>query len=325
MESLAQAGAAAEKFGMSADSLSELRRTLTSVRRLGTLFRRPSDARRRGCGMDVAERVIRPWFRKDETTRAKKESVSWRDMHATGSSKTRPFRGSGSDRFPGGGRWEAARTSRSSGRGDGQYRGERRVMGLLNAMERSPLIGTRAPSGISGDLLRSGGPPCAAGADRSFIRRSRHAAAGHPTSLFRCTAGRGEFFIPPAFDYRVRLRQDAGAPTRRRPLCSPAPVRRPVSGISRYRPDSSGNRSTRSLSGRFPSRGASRWRPTATPSVVSTARAGPADSNGDGSLALLSARAALSGVPTVAPSSPFLAELLGEDGYLVPADNALSG
>jgi hypothetical protein len=37
MESLAQAGAAAERFGMSADSLSELREALTFVRRLGTL------------------------------------------------------------------------------------------------------------------------------------------------------------------------------------------------------------------------------------------------------------------------------------------------
>ena len=37
MESLAQAGAVAEKFGMSTDSLSELRGALTSVRRLGTL------------------------------------------------------------------------------------------------------------------------------------------------------------------------------------------------------------------------------------------------------------------------------------------------
>ena len=197
----------------------------------------------------------------------------------------------------------------------------------LNAMERSLLIGTR------GSLWHLWGPPPKWWSAVRLRVRTVHSSMdpvpqwrGHPTSLFRCKAGRGEFFIPPAFEYRVPMEQDAGAPDETKALvlaCSRSGglypgfrdiVRQlgksvyslPFPGVSV--PWSIPMASHGDAVRRFDRTGGVLLIPTVTES-----------------LALLSARAALSGVPTVAPSSPFLAELLGEDGYLVPADNALSG
>jgi hypothetical protein len=197
----------------------------------------------------------------------------------------------------------------------------------LNAVERSLLAGTR------GALWHLWGRPPKWWPAVRLRARTIHSSMdpvsqwrGHPTSLFRCRAERGEYYIPPAFDYRVPMEEGDGAPDEVKALILACP--RSGSLYPGFR-DVVRQLGKSVYSLPFPG--------VAVPWSIPLASHGEAvrrfDRTGgvlmiptvNESLALLAARAALSGVPTVAPVSPLLAELLGDDGFLSPADNAMSG
>ena len=162
--------------------------------------------------------------------------------------------GVGSDRFPGGGRAGARRGHLGPlRRGDGQYRGGRRVMGLPErhgafAPYRNAGL-PLAPLGTSSEVVVRRAP---AGANRPFIYGPGPAMAGTPDVALPLQGGTRRVLYSSGL--RVSRSHGAGRGRSRRdegPCARLLPIRRPVSWISRYRPAAREIGLLASLSGRF--------------------------------------------------------------------------
>ena len=193
--------------------------------------------------------------------------------------------GVGSDRFPGGCRAGTRRGHLGPLRGgDGQYRGGRRVMGFP---ERDGAVASCrnarlpvAPLGTSSEVVVRRAP---SRADRSFIHGPGPAMAG--TSDVALPLQSGTRRVLHSSGLRVPRSHGAGRRRSRRdegPCARVLPFRRPVPGISRYRPAAREIGLLASLSGHFrsvehpvgvPRRRGPSFRPH---------RRRPADSDGDG-------------------------------------------